>query len=40
MGVQFGGDDQAWLYRDEMRDVWLETAGAIDWLKQAAKRRK
>jgi len=40
MGVQFGGDDQAWFYRDAMRDVWLETAGAIDWLKQAAKRKK
>ncbi len=40
MGVQFGGDDQAWLYRDAMREVWLETSGAIDWLKQAAKRRK
>jgi tetratricopeptide (TPR) repeat protein len=40
MGVKFGGDDQAWLYRDAMREVWLETAGAIDWLKQAAKRKK
>jgi tetratricopeptide (TPR) repeat protein len=40
MGVQFGGDDQAWLYRDAMRDVWVETTGAIDWLKQAVKRRK
>jgi len=40
MGVQYGGDDQAWLYRDVMRDVWLETPGAIEWLKQAAKRCK
>lgn len=38
MGVTFGGDDQAWLYRAEMRDLWLETPGAIDWLKQAVKR--
>lgn len=37
MGVIFGGDDQAWLYRDEMRDLWLETPGAIDWLTQTAK---
>jgi hypothetical protein len=40
MGVRYGGDDQAWFYRDAMRDVWMETAGAIDWLKQAVKQRK
>jgi len=40
MGVQYGGDDQAWLYRDAMREVWLETPGAIDWLKQVGKRSK
>ena len=39
-GVLMGGDDQAWFYRDAMRDVWLETSGAIDWLKQAVKRKK
>jgi len=39
-GVLYGGDDQAWFYRDAMRDVWMETAGAIDWLKQAAKQRR
>jgi tetratricopeptide (TPR) repeat protein len=37
-GVTLGGDDQAWLYREEMRDVWQQTPGALDWLKQAAKR--
>lgn len=37
MGVRLGGDDQAWLYREEMRDVWLETPGAIDWLKSATR---
>jgi len=37
MGVTFGGDDQAWIYRDEMRGVWLKTPGAIDWLKRTAK---
>ena len=37
MGVTFGGDDQAWFYRDEMRDLWLETPGAINWLTQTAK---
>lgn len=33
LGVRVGGDDQAWLYRQEMRDVWEATPGAIDWLK-------
>ena len=35
--IQFGGDDQAWYYREEMRDVWLQTPGALDWLKNAEK---
>ena len=33
LGVRVGGDDQAWLYRQEMRDVWEATPGALDWLK-------
>ncbi len=28
-----GGDDQAWLYRDEMRAVWQQTPGALEWLR-------
>ncbi len=32
-GMQMGGDDEAWSYRDEMRDVWQATPGAMDWLK-------
>ncbi|MDZ7841048.1 MAG: hypothetical protein U5R46_09570 [Gammaproteobacteria bacterium] len=36
-GITLGGDDQAWLYREEMRDVWLATPGAVEWLKAAAK---
>ena len=35
--VQYGGDDQAWYYREEMRDVWLQIPGALDWLKNAEK---
>jgi hypothetical protein len=35
--IQFGGDDQAWLYREAMRDVWLQTPGALEWLKTAVK---
>lgn len=36
-GIQIGGDDQAWLYRDAMRDVWEATPGVLDWLKKSAK---
>jgi tetratricopeptide (TPR) repeat protein len=36
-GVQYGGDDQAWYYREEMRDAWLQTPGALEWLKKAVK---
>jgi hypothetical protein len=36
-GIMFGGDDQAWNYREEMRDDWLETHGALEWLKNAEK---
>ncbi len=32
--VQVGGDDQAWLYRDEMRPVWQRTPGALEWLRE------
>ena len=38
MGISLGGDDQAWLYRETMRDVWLATPGVIEWMKKAAKR--
>lgn len=37
-GIRVGGKDQAWLYRDDMRDVWLETQGAIDLLRKAMRR--
>jgi len=32
--VNLGGDDQAWLYREAMRDMWLATPGALEWLKR------
>ena len=35
-GIRVGGDDQAWLYREDMRDVWEGTPGALAWLKTAA----
>ncbi len=36
-GIMFGGDDQAWYYREEMRGVWQKTPGALEWLKKAEK---
>jgi tetratricopeptide (TPR) repeat protein len=32
-GTIAGGDDQAWFYRDEMRPVWQQTPGALEWLR-------
>ncbi len=32
--IQVGGDDQAWFYRDEMRAVWQQTPGALEWLRE------
>ncbi len=33
-GIMQGGKDQAWLYRDEMRESWLQTDGCMAWLKE------
>jgi tetratricopeptide (TPR) repeat protein len=30
--VTVGGDDQAWIYRDRMREVWQATPGAMAWV--------
>ena len=35
-GIQIGGDDEAWQYREEMRDVWESAPGAMEWLKRNA----
>lgn len=35
-GVSIGGKDQAWIYREEMRDVWLECPEALALVKRAA----
>lgn len=34
LGVIPGGDDQAWLYREAMRDVWEAEPGVLAWLKR------
>jgi len=33
-GVRIGGNDQAWYYRETARELWLQTPGAMNWLKQ------
>lgn len=35
-GIQVGGDDEAWQYREAMRDVWQSVPGAMEWLKRLA----
>ena len=35
-GITVGGPDEAWLYRDEMRNTWKNTKGVMNWLKQTA----
>ncbi len=36
-GIQLGGDDQAWMYRQEMRDLWQMTPGVMTWLKKQCR---
>jgi len=36
--VHIGGPDQAWLYREEMRDTWRQTPDALEWLEANAAR--
>ena len=36
-GIQVGGDEEAWLYREDMRDVWDATPGALAWLKKYSR---
>jgi hypothetical protein len=33
-GFVAGGDDQAWLYRQAMRDVWAAEPGLLSWMKK------
>ena len=35
--MEIGSEDQAWRYRDGMREVWAESEGALEWLGQRAK---
>lgn len=36
--VRIGGKDQAWIYREEMRDSWAATGGCLEWLQKQSSR--
>lgn len=38
LGVMLGGKDQAWLYRDAMRETWMRAEGMREWLGGLRKR--
>lgn len=38
-GISFGGEDQAWFYREEMRETWKRSKGCLEWLKKQLKSR-
>jgi tetratricopeptide (TPR) repeat protein len=40
LGLAPGGEDQAWLYREAMRDVWEAEPGILAWLKKYGPRTK
>ena len=39
-GVRIGGDDEAWLYREAMRETWQATPGAMAWLGEIVRGRR
>ena len=39
-GVKLGGEDQAWLYREDMREVWMATDGMRPWLAEEYGNRR
>ena len=38
--TQIGGADQAWLYRQDMREVWMATDGMRRWLARESGNRR
>jgi len=36
--ITLGGDDQAWIYRDDMRLEWEKTPDSLTWLKKQARK--
>lgn len=37
-GISLGGEDQAWIYRQQARPLWEATPGALEWLKKTVKK--
>ena len=37
-GYIYGGEDQAWIYRDDMRETWQASTGAMKWLKSTLRK--
>lgn len=37
-GYIYGGKDQAWIYRDDMRETWQASTGAMKWLKSTLEK--
>ena len=35
--MAIGGEEQAWHYRDDMREVWKNTDGVLEWLARRSK---
>ena len=33
-GISIGGEDQAWLYREDMHKQWASTKGCLEWMKK------
>ena len=36
-GMTIGGEEQAWYYREDMRDVWVNSSGALEWLARRSR---
>ena len=37
LGITVGGNDEAWIYREAMRDAWASTPGALEWLSKVTR---
>ena len=38
--ITLGGEDEAWIYRDEMRETWAATPSALDWLRKITGKKR
>jgi hypothetical protein len=37
LGVRFGSEDQAWLFREEQLELWRSVPGLLEWLEDATE---